>query len=269
MDDRIQFETPENILIRYKTAGLGTRFLAWFADQVLLWVLTLGVLILIALAGVSFQGVFDSLDEGRSDDPNSTMSFFLGLMALLWGLGSFVYFGLSELFLRGQTIGKRMARIRVVKADGFALDPMSILIRNIFRVADHLPPLWIIPVLSSRSQRAGDMVGGTVVVTDDPQMLSDVRAKLSSRTAVETEFRFDQAKLNRLRPEDVHAIERILDRWAELTQEQQLVLLDKIVEPLAQRLKMEPPSVVPEDRRLRFLEDLLAAEFRRQSRALG
>ena len=41
----------------------------------------------------------------------------------------------------GQTLGKRMCKIRVVKADGFALDAVSVFMRNVFRVADHLPIL--------------------------------------------------------------------------------------------------------------------------------
>ena len=107
--------------------------------------------------------------------------YVAGLMMLIWGLGSFAYFGGCELLLRGQTLGKRLSQIRVVKVDGFQLDAASILVRNIFRVVDHLPPMWILPFLSRLGQRAGDMVAGTLVVHDAPTELSPIRTVLAER----------------------------------------------------------------------------------------
>lgn len=266
MSTKLHFETPENVPIQYEPAGLGTRFLAWFVDQVLVILVMIAALILLLVAGISFEGVFDLLGESAGENENTAVAYAVGLMILIWGLGSFVYFGLSELLCRGQTVGKRLTRIRVVKADGFALDGTSILVRNLFRVADHLSPLWIVPLLSARSQRIGDMVAGTVVVSDNPQGLTQVRTRLSDRSAAEAEFRFDRAALGRLSPGDVEAIERILDRWQELSSEQREDLSRQLVGALVAKMQVERP---PADRRLRFLEDLLAAEFRRQSRALG
>ena len=143
--------------------------------------------------------------------------YFVGIATLVMGLASFVYFGASELFLRGQTFGKRACKIRVVKTNGFALDAGSILLRNLFRVADHIPLLWIVPVVSQQSQRFGDMVAGTIVVNDQTEDLSSVRQQLAERPAAEARFRFDHAKLGRLRPSDVEAVERILERWPSLS----------------------------------------------------
>lgn len=266
MSTKLQFETPENVQIEYEPAGLGTRFVAWFVDQVLLILATVLAFILLLVTGISFEGVFELLEGSAGDSEDTAVAYAVGLMVLIWGLGSFLYFGLSELLGRGQTLGKRLTRIRVVKADGFALDGASILVRNLFRVADHFSPLWIVPLLSKRSQRIGDMVAGTVVVADDPQDLTQVRTRLAERSAAEAEFRFDRAALGRLSPGDVEAIERVLDRWHELPAQQQESLLQQLIDALASKLQVEPP---PHDRRVHFLEDLLAAELRRRSRALG
>lgn len=188
----------------------------------------------------------------------------VGLIMLVWGLGSFIYFGASELFLRGQTLGKRMLQIRVVKADGFALDAASILVRNVFRVVDHVPLLWIVPVLSQRGQRLGDMVAGTVVVLDGKNELSPVRTELAERSALESEFRFGASALTRLTENDLHAVEKLLERWSTLSEEQQEQLLGTMLPPLCRKLHMEIP-----ERGVQFLEDLLAAELRRQRRSLG
>ena len=120
-------------------------------------------------------------------------------------MGSFIYFGLSELLSRGQTLGKRLSGIRVVRIDGFALEPAGILVRNIFRVIDNLPPLWIVPLVSKKSQRFGDMVAGTVVVFDKPESISDLRLTLSQRPAGTAQFTFDAAMLKRARPQDFQA----------------------------------------------------------------
>ncbi len=271
MDQRVKFETPENVKISYQVAGPGTRFLAWFADNIFLTIFCIILLVAFIAVGVSTGEVFEDMFEqaggnGGFVDGSQFSMVFMGIWLMIWSLGSFFYFGLSELVLHGQTIGKRMSKIRVVKADGFSLDPVSILIRTLFRVVDQLPPLWVVPVLSKSSQRFGDMVAGTVVVSDEPPEISSVRQILSSRQASESKFRITGAMLKRAQPSDFATIESILDRWAQLSIGEQAALTEKIVPVLAQRLQTEVPAL-PDHQQ--YLEDLLAAEYRRQSRSLG
>jgi hypothetical protein len=183
-------------------------------------------------------------------------------------VGGFLYFGLAEYLMQGQTLGKRALAIRVAKLNGFALDAPSILIRNAFRVVENLlfPPLWLVPLLSRNSQRLGDMVAGTVVVRDEPAKMSGLRERLLQRPAAEALFRFDPAMLKQMRAGDFEAAERILERWADLPPPSREELIQKICVPLAKRLNQEPPEPA---QRLRFIEDLLAAELRRQHRHLG
>jgi uncharacterized RDD family membrane protein YckC len=263
MPATVRFETPENVQVAYEPAGLGTRFLAWFLDQILLWVVMFVAFLVLAAIGVSFDAIFDQVDD--PDDSRRAVLYFMGLLMLVWGLGSFLYFALCELLLRGQTVGKRASNIRVVKAGGFQLDAASILIRNMFRVADNLPPLWIIPVMNRLSQRTGDMVAGTVVVSDAPAALSAVRTTLAARKAAEAQFRFDTGQLKKLAPGDFQAIERVLDRWKNLQPEEQLALATTYTRQLSKKLAIDPPA---DSEQLRFLEDLLAAELRRQDRNL-
>jgi uncharacterized RDD family membrane protein YckC len=264
MQNSFRFETPENVQVHYEPAGLGTRFLAWVVDQIILWLAMIALFVALIVVGVSFDGLWVAVDADGEDAERAVLYFF-GLMALIWGLGSFAYFGACELLLRGQTIGKRVSNIRVVKAGGFQLDAPSILVRNIFRVVDHLPPMWAIPVLNRLGQRAGDLVAGTVVVFDAPSELSSVRAVLASRSAADAHFRFDQGMLARLTGADFEALERMLDRWPELPDQQRTPLLQAFTAQLSKKLKVEPP---PESGQIRFLEDLFAAELRRQDRTL-
>lgn len=271
MEDRVEFETPENVKISYQVAGPGTRFLAWFADNIFLTIFCFILLIVFIAVGVSVDEVFgDVFDQTGGKNPfvdgQQFSMIFLGIWLMIWSLGSFFYFGLSELVLRGQTIGKRMSKIRVVKEDGFSLDPVSILIRTLFRVVDQLPLLWIVPVLSNSSQRFGDMVAGTLVVSDEPPEISSVRETLGGRQANESKFRITGAMLKRAHQNDFATVESILDRWSNLSINEQSALTEKIVPVLAQRLQTEVPEL-PDHQQ--FLEDLLAAEYRRQSRSIG
>jgi len=270
----IQYETPENVQIEYRPAGLGTRFLAWFVDQIILNFGIFLAFIVLLIFSAAFEGYFrdffrqiDEVVQGADEevDPETFGMYVFGVAMLIWGLSSFFYFGLSELLLRGQTPGKRMCRIRVVKADGFALDAGSVFMRNVFRLADNMPILFIVPVLSKRGQRFGDMVAGTIVISDEAEDLAAVRQQLSDRNVAEARFRFDHARLTRLGREDIDAVERILDRWNSLPPDQQRSLLDRLVGPLCKKMQTDEPPV---EERVVFLEDLLAAEYRRQDRHL-
>jgi len=272
MSASLRYETPENIQLQYQAAGLGTRFVAWFIDSIFLHVAMLVVFLLLLLTAAAsnvmqgfFNTLFETIDSDRTRDPEKLGAYFVGLALLIWGLSSFFYYGLSELLLHGQTIGKRICKIRVVKSEGFSLDTVSVLVRNIFRVIDHLPVLWVVPLLSGQSQRLGDLAAGTLVVFDKARELPATRSQLIGRSAGDARYRFDYARLERLRPSDLEAVERLLESWDRLSSEQRQEVVRRMLPALCKRMQLdEPPG---DDDRL-FLEDLLAAEYRRQERRL-
>ena len=104
-----------------------------------------------------------------------------GVQSELWvsaivGLGSFAlyngYFILFEWLLNGQTPGKRLLHIRVIKQGGYALRFFDTLLRNLLRVVDFLPLFYGVGLtsllLTRDSQRLGDLVAGTLVVYQEP-----------------------------------------------------------------------------------------------------
>ncbi len=271
--ERVEFETPENVKVHYDIGGLGSRFVAWVTDQMLMLILLLVIFIVMMIAGLASTNLGVRLERvlgGGDEAGGSDAGFYLvGMLALVFGLFNFFYYGLQELLMRGQTLGKRSMKLRVVKADGFALDPLSIAIRNIFRVLDHIPLFWIVPLFSSRGQRLGDMVAGTVLVADSPQSIGDglaLRDELSTRPQVECLFRFDPAALRRLPPADLEAIEQIYDRARRLEPAATAAIVEQATRAIAAKLAVEPP---PADQSMRFMEELLAAAYQRQYRQLG
>lgn len=270
MAERFEFETPENVLVQYELAGLGSRFIALLVDEIIFGLLLFGMFIALLVLGITGSQVFNDLEKALSNtQPGQAPQFpmyLIGLGFLVWGLGRFVYYGLSEYFLQGQTIGKRQVAIRVSKADGFALDGTSILIRNIFRIIDHLPILWIVPLVSAKSQRFGDLVAGTVVVKDAKMEINRIRDVLLARPQSEAAFSFDVSSLKKVPAKDFDAIEKVLERWHSLQARDRGQMLKRMSESLADLMGRERPE--PNMQR-RFLEDLLSAEYRRQYKKLG
>lgn len=262
MQTTAQFETPENVNVTYEIAGLGTRFVAWIEDQLILVIFTILLFVTMAFFAIG-SSLADRLSSHFSDE---RPYYVLGLVLLIQGLASFVYYGLSELFWRGQTIGKKHNNIRVVKVNGFALDPGSIILRNLFRIIDHFAILWFVPYFSKQSQRLGDMVAGTICIVDEPVSLTSLRDTLLARPRTDRQYRFDAAALKRIRPEDFNTIEKVIEGLASLPPEKQQELCGILSQTLARQMQLPEP---PPGSYQTFLEDLLTAEYRRQQHQLG
>jgi uncharacterized RDD family membrane protein YckC len=270
MSEQIRFETPENIEVVYDVAGLGTRFTAWMLDQFLVTIVVIVLFFALLLTGAAgdtlFEQLSETVDDSEMGQPPQLTSYLVGFFYLLYSLGGFVYFALMELLMRGQTIGKRKLGLRVVQSDGFALRPGSIFLRTIFRVADHLPPLWIIPVVSTHHRRLGDFVAGTAVVIDDPDEMSELREQLSQQRPSEAQFRFSTASLAKVSNQDIETVERLLERYPSMQKSDSAPLLARVVDSLSKRLDVELPE---ESLRVQFLRDFLAAQYHQEYRRLG
>ena len=116
-----------------------------------LGVLAAGALVIALVAG--------ALVGGRSEFPPT-----LDVILLAWAL--YYYFACES--GGGQTIGKRVMRLRVVRADGTEAGMREIFVRTILRVIDgialYLVGLVVMLVTGERRQRLGDLAAATVVV---------------------------------------------------------------------------------------------------------
>ena len=141
-------------------ADLGSRIVAGIVDYIIVGVIA-GILAIFALApwivsAPLMMGGFGAAWLGG-------MFGILGLMWILW-LIYFTYFEGTS----GQTVGKRLTHIKVVKEDGSTCDIGSALVRNLLRIIDHLPFLYILGIIliaaTEKRQRLGDMLGRTIVI---------------------------------------------------------------------------------------------------------
>jgi hypothetical protein len=87
-----------------------------------------------------------------------------------------LYWTISEVLLRGQTLGKRALRIRVVRQDGSPVTFFESAVRNLCRAVDFLPGFYVTGIVcmlfTQRHLRLGDLLAGTVVIREEKIDLS-------------------------------------------------------------------------------------------------
>ncbi|TXF89558.1 RDD family protein [Neolewinella aurantiaca] len=146
--ESVTIQTTQNVRIDYELAKAGSRMGAFFIDAI---VFTIAYWILSMLL-INFM---DSLDDFAIIAFGSVFSF----------LG---YYFLLELFNRGQTLGKKVVGLRVIRLDGRDPTPADFLTRSIFLLPDVILssgiPAMLLISSGRHNQRLGDMVAGTVVI---------------------------------------------------------------------------------------------------------
>jgi uncharacterized RDD family membrane protein YckC len=244
LDIDVAIETPEHIVFRHRVAGPARRFFAYLIDLALCLAALFALLIVVSIAGVGASSVEDAM--------SGAMGFGLGLWLLLLFASQWIYFGLLEGWT-GRTIGKRALGLRVVTTQGRPIGWRAAALRNILRFADALPitlaggvgPLLFGALasivggtsmaLTSRFQRLGDLVAGTMVIVPEratatsalklaPPASADELSTLPHDVALDADERL--------------AIELFLRRRHRLGRARELELANMIAAPLARRFGM-------------------------------
>ncbi|HEY3988982.1 MAG TPA: RDD family protein [Acidobacteriaceae bacterium] len=246
-------ETPELVDLEFPLAGIGSRFIAILIDYALQFVGFL-LLILVALLFLPSMQKFES----------ASAKWMIAILILIPFLLQWGYFTLFEGLWHGQTPGKRVAKIRVIQQSGRAITIFESLSRNLVRIIDFLPTVYVVGTISifvtSRNQRLGDLVAGTLVVhegqTRDPSSLGKTRLFTEAAPpapAAPRAVRLPADALSRLGASDLQAIETFLERRLDMTLEVRQTLAARLVASTAARMKVPPPNAMhPET----FLEEV-------------
>jgi uncharacterized RDD family membrane protein YckC len=148
--DNFQIETAQNVNIVQNVAGVGDRILAYLVDLLIIIIYVVVVTVILS---------WSELDSDLS---------FLVLMTL--GLPIFLYHLLWEMFWNGQSPGKAVLKIRVVKLDGSKPAFSNYLLRWLLRIIDvsiTSGALALVTILmNGRGQRLGDMAATTTVISE-------------------------------------------------------------------------------------------------------
>lgn len=146
----LRIRTPEGVIFSQTLAGPIIRFVAWFLD----FLVIAGIMGIIGNA-IGFLGLI-SIDLAGA---------FYVLIYFIVSIG----YGLAcEWHWKGQTLGKKFLRLRVVDAEGLKLQFHQIVVRNLLRFADSLPLLYVVGgvacCFTRKFQRLGDIAANTIVI---------------------------------------------------------------------------------------------------------
>ena len=223
--DAIVIETPEHVQFTFALAGLGSRFVALLLDS-LLQFLVLSILIGIVLR------VGESLHAERS-------RIFVVVLISSSTLLAMAYFIVLEVAWRGQSVGKRLMGLRVVRANGGSIGFTEAALRNVLRLIDGLPLFYLTGALfiffSRYCQRLGDFAAGTLVVRER----SAEPPRPTARVPHTTEEELREEHWRRLvSPEERAVLERFMERRDELAPPARY----RLAEQLAARLREKDPA---------------------------
>ena len=143
---QISILTTQNVYVNFQIADIGDRLLGFVIDVLI----QIGYLFVLSV--LKNSGIFTT-------DVSSLVELVLYLPIIFYTL-------VSEYFMNGQTIGKKVAKTKVIRLDGGEPTIGNYVILWLFRLVD----IWLVVVglivilLSSKGQRIGDMLAGTTVV---------------------------------------------------------------------------------------------------------
>ena len=212
-EDILIIETPERVPLHFALASIGNRFLACAIDHAL-QVLT----ILVVVLGFTVLADYASLGDEISSAPKWVKALLI-LIVFLIVSGYFAFF---EWIWKGQTPGKRMLKLRVIREDGRPVTFWEAAVRNLLRTLDMMPaPFYSVGLISVfvslSDQRVGDMVAGTVVVREreaEAPAFAQVFASPVSDPALRRSFKPVDfvAELNVLTESEIEVVETFLRR---------------------------------------------------------
>ena len=255
-EDVLIIETPERVPLHFALASIGNRFLACAIDH------TIQVLAIL-LMFIAFAVIANYSSVG--DQLTNAPKWVLAILILIVFLIVSSYFAFFEWIWNGQTPGKRLLKLRVIREDGRPVTFWEAAVRNLLRTFDMMPApfysIGLISVFMSLSdQRVGDMVAGTVVVREreaEAPAFAKVFASPVSDEALRRAFKPVEftASLTSLTESEIEVVETFLRRRWELADMARQWMAWRVSIPLLYKLR--PAYDLPSFTYEGFLEELL------------
>jgi uncharacterized RDD family membrane protein YckC len=218
--------TPEGVVFSLPLAGPVSRFLAWGVDVGCIMAATSLLHELLNLLG-SFASA------------TNIVAYFV--ISIGYGIG-------CEWYWRGQTVGKRVLKLRVMDVQALRLDFSQIVVRNLLRFVDMLPGLYLVGgtacVLSRRFQRLGDLAANTIVVRNPDVPQPNLEQLLGGKFNSLLEYRHLTARLRqRTSPQSAAVALEALLRRDELDPQARLQLFATLAEHFRELVEFPPEAV--------------------------
>lgn len=153
---QLSINTTQNVNINFTAASVGDRILGQLLDLLvkIAYIITIYFIVQI----FSLENLFDGLDQWS----------IIAIISLI-GLPVMFYSLIQESLWEGQTIGKKIMKMKVIKLDGYQASFGDYLIRWLFRLIEISIGNGVIGLIaivaSSKNQRLGDMAAGTAIIS--------------------------------------------------------------------------------------------------------
>ena len=239
-EETLVIETPERVPLHFALASIGNRFLACAIDHAI-QLLT----ILLMILAFTVVANYSSFGNRLTNAPKWVYAVLIIVVFLLIS----GYFAFFEWIWSGQTPGKRWLKLRVIREDGRPITFFEATVRNLLRSFDIMPwPFYSIGLISvfisSRDQRVGDMLAGTVVVREreaEAPAFAQVFATPVSDLALRRSFKRVPftASLNSLTESEIVVIETFLRRRWDLEDVTRQWMAWRVAMPLLYKLRPE------------------------------
>ncbi len=202
--NRVKIRTPESVELEFTLAGIGNRSIALVVDYLIWGAVLIGLLIFWAVLSIQLRRYFPTVD--RIDVWITAISILISFAVYT---GYFVFF---ESLWRGQTPGKRYAKIRVIRDDGQPVGVVQAILRALVRPIDDTFAIGMLLIIfTKREKRLGDLIAGTLVVQEERPI-----GAANFATSPKAESLADQLlatqNFNALLPDDFAVIREYLQR---------------------------------------------------------
>jgi len=218
----IDVNTTQNVIIQYALASVRDRILSFIIDAV---ILSFSIALLSLIISYLFSG-------------SSIMAYALTItivtLLFFYSLG-------SEILMNGQSFGKRIIGLKIVKITGKEPSMNDYLIRWAFRFIDIWGSSGSIAIMmissSNRNQRLGDLMANTAVIKLNPEASVSFREILSFQTMETYKPSYEGAK-NFSEP-DVLLIKQTIDRFKKYPNQAHKDVIELLAEKISAELGLE------------------------------
>lgn len=217
---QVTLQSITGVDVELRIAGAGSRSYAFVIDYHIRFILAFAYWI---VASLMYAGRLALFDDSVPDWDRGYVLAVLLPMAIIY----FGYHPILEILMRGSTPGKRMAGVRIVTRTGDIPGPGALLLRNVFRLIDSLPFVYLVGLIcvmfTAQHVRIGDLAAGTLLIIDRDE---------SDRSFARL------APTRGLDPQAADLIHELLERWNALDDQTRgkiarslIVRVDKTVTP--------------------------------------
>lgn len=247
----LTIKTPEGVTFSMLLAGPVTRFLAWLLDAMMIMALSQTAGQLLGLLGLISRDLASAV-------------IILAYFSISIGYGIFL-----EWYWRGQTIGKRLLRLRVMDAQGLRLTFSQIVMRNLLRFVDGLPALYMVGglacLLTGRAQRLGDLAANTVVVRHPRAARPDLEQLFADKYNSFYEYPHLAARLRqKVSPSEARTALQAIIRRESLDPAARVALFRRIADHFRDLVQF-PPEVVNGISDEQYVRNVVGTLFRSKS----